>query len=266
MQLNSSDKPATASTPLRLGRWGTFWIAWCLIVLVLSVRFALIGQVNRQPISPFDAFAYTLMAWMQWPVCAYCIGRWQSKLQELGNPGIVGLVLIIGLLSIAWYSAAQTVLLPRSLPYGEAVIRNLLPELIWHCAIAASLLFWLPEPPKIDQRLTDRPRFLQVRSGNQLLQIAHEDIVSIQAQDYYAAIITTLQTHLVREPVYKLAEKLKQHGFYRVNRSSIVPLKSVKSVGRHPEEGLCIELNDGNRLKLGRQYRKAIETALSDTS
>ena len=243
-----------------------FGIAWWLVVLVLAVRFALIGQVNRHPISPFDAFTYTLMAWLQWPVCAYCIGRWQSKLQGLSKPGMVGLVLIIGLLSIAWCSAAQTVLLPRSLPYGEAIIRNLLPELIWHCAIAASLLLWLPEPPKLDQRHTDGPRFLQIRSGNQLLQIVHEDIISIQAQDYYAAIITTQQTHLVREPIYKLAEKLEQHGFYRVNRSSIVPLKSVKSVGRHPEEGLCIELNDGTRLKLGKQYRKAIETALSNTS
>ena len=241
-----------------------FWMAWCLIVLVLAVRLALIGQVNRQPISPFDASAYILVAWSQWPVCAYCIRRWQLKLQTFSKPNTMGLIVIIGLLSIAWYSAAQSVLLPRSLPYDQAVLRNLLPELIWHCAIAATLLLWLPEPAENNQKHTDGPSFLQVRSGNQLLQIAHEEIISIQAQDYYAAIITTQQTHLVREPIYKLAERLVPDGFYRVNRSSIVPLRSIKSMGRHPEEGLSIELNDGTRLKLGKQYRKAIEAALSN--
>lgn len=96
-----------------------------------------------------------------------------------------------------------------------------------------------------------RMRFLQV-----------EDIDYLTAEGNYVAVHVGKQSHLTRETMAALEEKLDPKQFLRAHRSLIVRLDRIEEVEPLPPGEYVFILRDGTRLTSGRSYRAQVQRAL----
>jgi two-component system LytT family response regulator len=84
------------------------------------------------------------------------------------------------------------------------------------------------------------------------------DIRWISAEENYVRISTQTETHLLRETMARLEEKLDPEMFLRVHRSSIVNLQHVKEVRTEADGEYAVVLVNGEKLTMSRGYRSRI--------
>lgn len=94
-----------------------------------------------------------------------------------------------------------------------------------------------------------------IRSRGRILFIPVSSIRWIAAEENYVRISTDTETHLLREPISRLEEKLDPEMFRRVHRSSIVNLEYVKEVRTQSNGESVVILFNGQKLAMSRSYR-----------
>ncbi|HEX4496921.1 MAG TPA: LytTR family DNA-binding domain-containing protein [Thermoanaerobaculia bacterium] len=101
-------------------------------------------------------------------------------------------------------------------------------------------------------------RFL-VRQREKLLVVNADDVDWIEAADYYASLHVGARTHLLRETLTHLEQRLDPERFFRVHRSAIVNVDRVREM--HPLfRGDCaLVLGDGTQVRLSRTRRHDFE-------
>ncbi|HEV7507206.1 MAG TPA: LytTR family DNA-binding domain-containing protein [Thermoanaerobaculia bacterium] len=101
-------------------------------------------------------------------------------------------------------------------------------------------------------------RFL-VRQRERLLVVNAEDVDWIEAADYYASLHVGAKTHLLRETLANLEQRLDPERFFRVHRSAIVNVDRVREI--HPLfRGDCaLVLGGGTQVRLSRTRREDFE-------
>ena len=77
-------------------------------------------------------------------------------------------------------------------------------------------------------------------------------------------IRTLHETHLLRETMVRLQEKLDPEIFLRVHRSSIVNLHHVKEVRTEADGEYAVVLISGEKLTMSRSYRSRITGLLTN--
>ena len=104
---------------------------------------------------------------------------------------------------------------------------------------------------------------LVVKEKGKVLFVPINDIIWLEAYDYYVKIHVKGHFYLIRESLKKLLEKLPPEKFTRIHKSAIInidKLKSAKPIGQGEYEMI---LNDyENTLKSGRNYRNQIRDLL----
>jgi two-component system LytT family response regulator len=110
------------------------------------------------------------------------------------------------------------------------------------------------------------PNRLMIRSSGRVYFVKTEDIDWIEAADYYARIHAGGRSHLLRESLASLEEKLDSEQFARVHRSAIVNMDRVKEMRPLFKGSYALILEDGTQLKLSRQRRAELEERLSQSS
>jgi len=96
------------------------------------------------------------------------------------------------------------------------------------------------------------------KSRGRILFLPVSDIRWIGAEGNYVRLSTATETHLLRETMTRLEEKLDPRGFMRVHRSFIVNLKYVKEVRRETSGDSVVIMDSGHKVALGRSYRSAL--------
>jgi two-component system, LytTR family, response regulator len=104
---------------------------------------------------------------------------------------------------------------------------------------------------------------LMVKSASRTIFLRVEEIDWIEADDYYAKLHVGPKSHLLRETMASLEQRLDPERFFRVHRSAIVNLDRIKEMqplfrGEH-----VLILQDGTRLKLSRGRLDKLEAALA---
>jgi two-component system LytT family response regulator len=94
-----------------------------------------------------------------------------------------------------------------------------------------------------------------IRSRGRIIFIPVSTIRWIAAEENYVRISTEAETHLLREPISRLEEKLDPQMFRRVHRSSIVNLEYVKEVRTQSNGESVVILFNGHKLAMSRSYR-----------
>jgi two-component system LytT family response regulator len=108
----------------------------------------------------------------------------------------------------------------------------------------------------IDRALKARPRDLQsafftVRKRDRTLLIAVKDVDWIEAEGKYVRIHVRDQSHLVRDAMTAVEDRLDSRLFVRIHRSTIVNLRRVREI----EHDSVVVLHDGTRLTMSRRFR-----------
>jgi two-component system LytT family response regulator len=96
------------------------------------------------------------------------------------------------------------------------------------------------------------------KSRGRIVFLPVSDIRWISAEENYVRINTQAETHLLRETMARLEEKLDPEMFLRVHRSSIVNLQHVKEVRTEADGEYTVVLVNGEKLTMSRGYRSRI--------
>jgi two-component system LytT family response regulator len=108
------------------------------------------------------------------------------------------------------------------------------------------------------------PAFLQrlaFKDGDRSVVVKAEEVVWIEAEDYYVLIHSKQGRHLVRASLASLEQRLDPHRFRRVHRTAIVNVDEVRTM--HDRGGLHLTLSDGSEVAVSRSRRSEIEQLLS---
>lgn len=97
-------------------------------------------------------------------------------------------------------------------------------------------------------------RKLAVRVGKLVRFVSISDIDWIEAQGDYAEIHIGTRTHLIRESLNALAERLGPEDFLRIHRSAIVQLNRIAGVVSLPNRDCTVTLYNGTSLRVSRSY------------
>jgi two-component system LytT family response regulator len=102
-----------------------------------------------------------------------------------------------------------------------------------------------------------------VRSAGHVYFLKPRDIHWIEADGDYVNIHTDNKTHLVRETLKLMEERLAGEGFQRIHRSSLVNLESIRELIANDNGDYQVVLKDDTVLKLSRNYRDQLYSRLN---
>ena len=96
---------------------------------------------------------------------------------------------------------------------------------------------------------------ITVKSEGRVLLIKTEDVSWIEAADNYVKLHVGAESHLVRETMSAIEERLSPEKFLRISRSTIVNVERIKELQPFFHGEYVVILRDGTRLTLTRNYR-----------
>jgi two-component system, LytTR family, response regulator len=101
------------------------------------------------------------------------------------------------------------------------------------------------------------------KSRGRILFLPVSDIRWIAAEENYVRICTGTETHLLRETMTRIEERLDPKTFLRVHRSAIVNLQYVREVRSTPQSEFTVILVNGQRVSMSRSYHARIGELLT---
>jgi len=100
------------------------------------------------------------------------------------------------------------------------------------------------------------------KSRGRILFIRTPEVHWIGAEENYVRICTGRESHLLRETISSLEERLDPSMFLRVHRSAIVNLRYVKEVRAQTRGDSVVILTSGQKIAMSRGYYSRIRTTL----
>jgi hypothetical protein len=116
-----------------------------------------------------------------------------------------------------------------------------------------ALLESYPEVRIIPNRQGPR---IAVRSEGRILLLDVIELVTVHAQGNYVMLERQTCSHLLRESVSIMAEKLKPYGFIRIHRSVLINRSYVEEIRPLPTGEYRLRLKGGRTYTVTRSYRK----------
>lgn len=115
------------------------------------------------------------------------------------------------------------------------------------------------------RQVKTEPKYLKrlaVRSNGRVIFLLTDEIDWIEAAGNYLSVQIGKQSHLMRETLSQLEQKLDSEKFVRINRSVIINLDQIKEM--HPlfSGDQEIFLRSGKRFTMSRNYRENLMTLL----
>ena len=103
-----------------------------------------------------------------------------------------------------------------------------------------------------------RTASLVATTGRRSVVVPISDIDWIEAQDYCVLVHAGKASHLLRESIRTLADRLAPHHFVRVHRSALVNLTRVRELRRPPQGEWILVLHGGVELPVSRRLRPVV--------
>lgn len=104
---------------------------------------------------------------------------------------------------------------------------------------------------------------LTIKDHDSIKLIKVENIAWVDAAGDYMCIHAEGETHIMRCTMKQLLEDLDSDLFKRVHRSTIVNLNCIEEVIRHTKGEYFLQIENGERIKVSRNYRDSIRTFLA---
>jgi two-component system, LytTR family, response regulator len=101
------------------------------------------------------------------------------------------------------------------------------------------------------------------KSRGRILFLPVSEIRWIAAEENYVRICTATETHLLRETMARIEERLDPRMFLRVHRSAIVNLQYVKEVRTSAQSEFSVILVNGQKVSMSRSYHARIGELLA---
>lgn len=102
---------------------------------------------------------------------------------------------------------------------------------------------------------------IAARTGTSVRLLAPGDVTRFHAADKYTVVLHAGEELVLDDSLASLEERLRAHHFLRVHRSELVNLKHVRSL-HGEDDGIWVELSDGQRAAVSRRMLKELKTRL----
>jgi len=96
------------------------------------------------------------------------------------------------------------------------------------------------------------------KSRGRILFLPVSEIRWISAEENYVRLCTGQETHLLRETMTHLEERLDPRLFLRVHRSFMVNLNYVKEVRTEADGDAAVVMNDGQKIAMSRSFKSRL--------
>ncbi|HLJ29576.1 MAG TPA: LytTR family DNA-binding domain-containing protein [Candidatus Angelobacter sp.] len=97
-----------------------------------------------------------------------------------------------------------------------------------------------------------------LKSAGEVLCLKPTEIDWIESAGNYVCFHVGASTHIFRETMNQVEERLRSHNFLRIHRSAIVNLDRINRLKTRLYGDYTVELRDGTKLTLSRVYRQGV--------
>lgn len=111
----------------------------------------------------------------------------------------------------------------------------------------------------------DTAQRLAIKNNGQIVFVNVKDIDWVEAADNYVCIHCGPETHIARETMNAMAERLDPGQFIRIHRSTIVNLDRVDRLQPWFRGDYLVLLRGGKKLTMSRTYREKLQDTLLRT-
>ena len=115
-------------------------------------------------------------------------------------------------------------------------------------------------------RQHQRSTRLAIKTEGRVLFLRTAEIDWIEAVDNYAKLHVGRETHVVRDTLSRLEERLPGERFLRIHRSTIVNVDRIRELQPWFQGDYVVILADGTRLTTGRSYRQRLQQLVRDVT
>jgi DNA-binding LytR/AlgR family response regulator len=134
---------------------------------------------------------------------------------------------------------------------GIAIVDKTVPEQTASLveALSASQRFTSPMQPRIAFKV--KGRILFINPG---------EVVAVQSEGNYVWLRLESVSHLLRESLSVVAQKLEPHGFIRIHRSVLVNASFVEEIRPYPTGEYGLRVKGGKEYTVTRTYKRNLKS------
>ncbi len=115
---------------------------------------------------------------------------------------------------------------------------------------------------EVESRRETYPTRLVIKTSGRVVFLRVEEIDWVDAAGNYVRIHAGSESHMLRETMGRLEERLDPDKFLRIHRSTIVNIEGIRELQQQFHGDYLVVLKNGQRLTLSRSYRDRIQELL----
>jgi two-component system LytT family response regulator len=104
------------------------------------------------------------------------------------------------------------------------------------------------------------PQRIAIRKDGRIFLVRPEDIDWLEADGNHVRVHVGKESHVIRETLGNLEERLPERAFMRIHRSTIVNITRIREIQAWFQGDYVLLLHDGTRLTSGRTYRDRVRS------
>ena len=100
---------------------------------------------------------------------------------------------------------------------------------------------------------------IAIKAKGSILFIDAADVVAVEAKGKYVLLLHTSSSHMLRESISTMEEKLNLHGFVRIHRSVLVNAALVEEMHPLSTGEYVLRLRGGRKFTVTRTYKQNLQ-------
>ena len=100
---------------------------------------------------------------------------------------------------------------------------------------------------------------IAIRATGRILFIDAADVIAVEAKGNHVLLLRTSSSHMLRESISTMEEKLNLHGFVRIHRSVLVNAAMVEEMRPLSTGAYVVRVRGGRELTASRTYKKNLQ-------
>jgi two-component system LytT family response regulator len=106
---------------------------------------------------------------------------------------------------------------------------------------------------------TERSARIAIKANRRILFIDAADVIVIEAKGKYVLLLHTASSHMLRESISSMEEKLNLHGFVRIHRSVLVNAAMVEEMHPLSTGEYVLRVRGGREFTVTRTYKRNLQ-------
>lgn len=107
--------------------------------------------------------------------------------------------------------------------------------------------------------LPERSARVAIKDKGRIVFVDAAELISVEAQGNYVLLQQKAGSHLLRETLSTVAEKLRPHGFIRIHRSVLVNVAFVDTIQVESDGDYVLRTKTGRQYRVARTYRNGLK-------